>query len=207
MGRQKLIQADAADFLHKVPTHSSTLFYSGFDFGLGYQSQFAERIQMRYYGQFSPTFFYSEFDKDEFEYGIKKKSKAFRWRTEYESTFFLQPREEGGLEFGGQIFSGQQPVPVKLVPRTWDSIHDLETFPVYGSLLGAGLVSRLFNASRRVQLEAFAGYYGGYFGAGAGFDLYFLRLEAGTFGLEQTSGYQVRESRIEYASIGLHYEW
>ncbi len=207
LGRQKLLQGSASDFFNTVPTQDSTLFYTGFDGGIGYVSQFSDYLRFTYWAQISPTFFYTEYDDRNYEYGVRQRDDRWRWRTEHESIISFQPPSEGGFELGGQIFTGQQPTPVKLTPRTWDSVHDMKFVSTFGSVLGLGPVARGFNASRNFLIEVYGGFYGGYFGAGAGLNLYWARLEVGSFGLEQTSGYRVRESRIQYAKVGVGHEW
>lgn len=208
IGRQKIVQGAVIDFVNKTPIRDATFYYFGLNLELGYTSQFSDYMRFHYKALFLPTFFYAPLDDPQFaNYGVKNKSTQLRWRTEFEQSYAFQAPTEGGFEMGWQTFGGQQPTPVRVLPRVWDSIHDLKFFPSIGSLLGLGGVARVYNGTREWGLTALGGYYGGYFGGGASLQAYWFNLEAGTYGYEQTSQFQVRESRVQYASLGFHYEW
>lgn len=207
IGRQKIVEGEAIDFLVETPVKESTLYYVGADLGLGYKSQFSDYMRLSYKGLILPTYFYSQFDEAKYSYGVKKGIGTLRWRTEIEQTYSFQAPKEGGFEIGGQLFGGQQPTPVRILPRVWDSIHKIEVFPDYGTLVGFGGVLRAFTGSRKFLFSTYGGFYGGYFGAGANLNVYGVTLEAGRFSYEQTSKYRLRESRILYASLGYNHEW
>lgn len=207
MGRQKLVEGEAVDFLVETPIVESTLFYLGADFELGYQSQFNENFRFIYRAMFLPTFFYSEFDDTKYTYGVKESVTTYRWRTEFEQTYSFQPPKQAGGEIGAQLIGGQQPTPVRVLPRVWDSVHNLKFFPDYGTLVGIGAVGRIYSGDRNYGLNAYGGFYGGYFGGGVSINIYGVSLEGGSFGFEQTSQYHLRESRVLYASLGFNHEW
>ncbi|MEK6579067.1 MAG: hypothetical protein AABZ55_07550, partial [Bdellovibrionota bacterium] len=102
--------------------------------------------------------------------------------------------------------AGPQPLPVRVLPRTWDSIHEVKPFPVIGASLGAGSTIRAFTNERKFILELTGGFYGGYFGAGAEARFKKLGIAAGTWGIERSSGFKISQSRIEYLSLEIHYE-
>ncbi len=208
IGEQKIVQGEAIDFADDDPPISnSAIFFFAFDLGIGYHSQFSEQMRIKYQALFLPTLFHSTSKDASSTYGTTKGSSRLRWRTEFEQTFALQPIHEGGAEIGVQIFGGQQPTPVRILPRVWDSVHRLEFTPDLGSLIGIGPVIRAYTASREYDFEVYFGQYGGYKGVGASANISFLRLEAGTFGFEQSSQYRLRESRVRYASLGFHHAW
>lgn len=207
IGRQKLVEGEAVEFLIHTPIKESTLFYLGADLELGYKSQFSENIRFTYKGMLLPTYFYSEFDDPKYVYGVKNSSTTFRWRTEFEQTYAFQPPKEGGAEIGAQLIGGQQPTPVRILPRVWDSIHQIDAFPSYGTLFGIGGVGRIYTNSRNFGLNGYGGYYGGYFGGGASLNIYGFSVEGGSFGYEQTSKFNLRESRVLYASLGFNHVW
>jgi hypothetical protein len=205
IGRQKLVEGKALDFVDKTPIKDSTFYYIGADLQLGYLSQMSDRMRFTYKGSFLPTYFYSHFDDPSFSYGVKKGLTTLRWKTEFEQAYAFQPVKEGGMEVAGQVIGGQQPLPVNVLPRAWDSVHQIKAFPDFGSIFGIGAAWRLYNASRKVKLSLNGGFYGGYFGYGGRFDAYGFTLEAGSYGLEQTSQFQLKESRITYGSLGYSY--
>jgi len=207
MGRQKIVEGEAIDFLVETPIKESTLFYLGADLELGYVSQFNDNIRFAYKGMILPTLFYSEFDDPKYAYGVQKGVTTLRWRTEFEQTYSFQPPTEGGGEIGAQLIGGQQPTPVRVLPRVWDSIHKIEFFPDYSTLIGIGAVARLYSSGRNFGFNAYGGYYGGYLGGGASMNVYGVSLEAGSFGFEQTSQFKLRESRVLYASLGFNHAW
>lgn len=207
LGRQKLTEGDAFDFISETPTQDSTIFYNGFDLELGYVSQFSERSHTKYRGFLLPTFYYSEFDNADYSYGVKKNKSNIRWRTEFEKSFAFQDLSQGGWELGTHVIGGQQPTPVRILPRVWDSLHGLKFMPSLASLIGAGLSTRFFNSSRSFKLGLSGGFYGGYFGYGANISFHYFNLEAGSYGFEQTANFRTRESRVNYAHLGVFYDW
>ena len=146
IGRQKIAEGDALDFVDGASIRESTLFYTGLNLELGYQTQFSDYVRFSYKGILLPTIFYSEFDEPSYSYGIKKQITTVRWRTEFEQTYAFQPTRQGGFEIGAQLFGGQQPTPVKILPRIWDSIHQIKFLPDFGTLVGVGGVGRVFTA-------------------------------------------------------------
>jgi hypothetical protein len=208
VGRQKVVEGAVSDFAPVVPIKESTIYYWGPNMELGYQSQFSDFMKFRYRALFLPTFFYSPFnDKENYTIGIQKQLTTLRWRTEVEYTYAFQPVHEGGFEVGAQLLGGQQPTPLRPLPRVWDAIHKIKFFPDYGTLVGVGGVARAYTSGRKFILSGFGGFYGGYFGAGGMLNFYGLYLEGGTFGFEQTERYQFKQTRMIYGSLGYTYAW
>jgi hypothetical protein len=204
-GRQRLIDGSVADFLLGDPEIKSSIFYFGLDAGIAWKNMVSPHLRFRNRWTASPTYFYSAFKDPAYEFRVDSGKLYFRWKTETEIAA-LWSGWAGG-EVGVQALAGQQPVPVDLTPRIWDAVHRIEAFPSFGSAVGLGSFFRVHSRDRKFRLEGMAGFYGGYVGGALSLNLYFLKLEAGTFGLEQTAGFQVRESRVNYVSGGIHHVW
>ena len=204
-GQQKLVQGSAVDFFDDVPIETSMIFFSGFDLEGSYRNRLGEALVSTTRLGFYPTFFHSDSSESGYQLRIRQNSVFARWRLENEWDAVFDPSSRPIGAVGFQLISGQQPTPTLFLPRTWDSIHDLQFLPSFGQLVGVGTVLRL-NFADEVQLQAFGGFYGGYFGAGGRLSIYAVTLFAGTYGLEQTSGYRIEESRIQYAGLSAKFD-
>ncbi len=205
VGRQTLIEGPISDFLQEAPEERAMLYYYGIDAGLGGTRMVSPHLRFKYKAQVRPTYFYSAFTDPSYEFRVASGKLLTRWRTESEFSALWSGALKG--EVGLHALAGQQPIPFPIMPRIWDAVHKIEVFPSLGSSVGAGTFFRIFSPSKRWYLEAMGGFYGGYLGAALNLRLYFLELQAGSFGLEQTPGFRVRESRIQYISGRIFYAW
>ena len=204
-GHQRLIDGSVSDFILGDPEIKSSLFYYGFDLAAAWKNMVSPHLRFRNRITINPTFFYSAFKDPTYEFRIDSGHLYVRWKTE--SEFAALWSGWAGGEIGVQALAGQQPLPVDLIPRVWDAVHQIETFPSFASSIGLGTFFRLHSRSRAYSLQAMGGFYGGYLGGALSLKLGMVKFEAGTFGLEQTPGFQVRESRVNYLSGGIHHVW
>ncbi|HVJ64329.1 MAG TPA: hypothetical protein VM901_03650 [Bdellovibrionota bacterium] len=207
IGKQRVIRGEVTSYLSEAEEDSSSLFYQGFDAGLEFQSIWGDGLRFRSGYFFMPTYFYSQSDDTANIYEINDSRWSLRWRTQFEFTARTSDFGQGAVELGGQVISGPQPIPMPVLPRLWDGVHDIDPAPAFGSLVGVGGVGRLVSGSRNYSLETFGGFYGGYWGAGAGLRLHVFHIRAGTFGVEQSSNYQLYETRVNFVDGGFAYAW
>lgn len=207
IGKQELIRGEVTSYLSEAIESESTLFYQGFDLGVEFQSLWSDHLRFRSSYYFLPTYFYSQAKDDEHLFEISDGKWRLRWRTQFEVTTRTSSFGSGALELGTQAIGGPQPIPMAVLPRIWDGIHEIDPTPSAGALIGLGGVARVVSQSRRYSLEAFGGFYGGYWGAGAALQIGWLHLRGGTFGVEQSSNYQLRETRLNFIDGGLSYVW
>jgi hypothetical protein len=202
VGKETLIEGSAVDLLGNFAPNDSALFYTGLDLDLGYRNQFSEFLKQRYSISLSPTLFHSDFSNSDSQYAIQSDQINLRWRETNEWSIKLDSKFEPDIELGVLTIMGQQPTPITFLPRTWDAVHDLDAWPSAGQLIGLGTRIHLYDSSGHFGLLIDSGFYGGYLGASSILHVYGVQLAAGTFGLEETSGYRIAESRIEFLSIG-----
>jgi hypothetical protein len=207
LGEQKTVSGSAIDFFSSVPIQSSVLFYSGLNFTIGRQQHYDNNVRTFSLLTFRPNYFHANFSQYSSDLQTTNDLFTFRWKLAFEWTVSLDSPMKAGAEAGVQTIGGPQPIPKDILPRTWDEIHQVKPFPVFGSTVGLGGVVRLFSDQRKYMLELLGGYYGGYFGAGAEARLWKFVLAAGTWGVEQTTNYRMAESRIEYLSLGFRHDF
>ncbi len=200
-GEQKLVQGSALEFLDHVPARQSALFYAGVDAEVGGRMEFSDALSARNRLILQPTFFHSDSSDSGYEYKIRRNSLYLRWRFENQWQALFGETQAAGGAVGLYLLSGQQPIPDRVLPRTWDSIHDINTFPAFGQLIGVGTQVRFHFSDPRYFFRLDGGFYGGYFGGGAHLGLSSVGIFAGTYGLEQTPGYRLQESRIKYVGL------
>ena len=201
IGEARLVNGLASEFTPKIPLRKAALFYSGLTIGPGYQNRISDSIQTRHEFTWQPTWFHSDYTHSASAFAIEKNHWTHRWKllNEWSVDFVSDGIEE--IRFSLHTTLGQQPIPVALLPRIWDQIHSVEPFPSIASLAGLGSSIRFSSHDQILALQLTGGFYGGYFGAGARADLYRFSLTGGTWGVEQTTGYRISESRFKYLSL------
>jgi len=204
-GRQRLLDSSLTELLLDSSEIKSTVFFYGIDLGLEWKTMVTPNMRFASRYSYLPTYFHSAFKDPNYEFRVESGKFFHRWRSE--SDFAVLWR--GGLagEFGVQAIFGQQPTPTLLTPRVWDAIHSIEAFPSFGSSIGMGSFIRIYGSSRKYAFDISGGFYGGYVGGSANLKLNHFHIQAGTYGLEQTAGFQVRETRLNYISGGIRYAW
>jgi len=205
-GYQDLVQGTALDFIRGVTTDTSMVFIWGVDLEAGYKAKLGENSHDRFLARLSPTFFLTNHTAAVSQNKIEENEFTFRWRMENEWALDVIKSDIGAVEAGVLGITGQNPIPASfLLPRTWDAVHHLGAWPSAGQLLGFGTMAGLHTNDRKASLRVDGGFYGGYFGAGAILNIVGFQAFAGTWGIEQTAGFQLVESRIEYAGMGYSY--
>jgi hypothetical protein len=207
LGEQKTVAGTATDFFSNVPIRNSVLFISGLTLSLGRQQHYDNNVRTFSLLTFKPNYFHSNYSQYSSDLQTSRDLFTFRWKMAFEWTVSIDSPTKAGAEAGIQTLAGPQPIPKDILPRTWDNIHEVKPFPVFGSTVGLGGVVRAFTNQREYLLELLGGYYGGYFGAGAEARIWKFILSAGTWGLEQTTHYRMAESRIEYLSLGFRHDF
>lgn len=204
MGEQTLIEGPASDFFGGVPETRSMLFYWGFDLGVGYQFWIHDTLRSRQKLLVKPTFFHSSLTGTSYQFAIQENQQTLRWRWETEWAMSLRNPLGLGTEVSVLTITGQQPIPIPLIPRTWDSIQQIETFPSLASLIGLG--SRIRLVTDDFSMDLTGGFFGGYLGGELSATWGGVRFSIGSWGLERTSAFQMRESRIHYITLGGSFE-
>jgi hypothetical protein len=201
-GQETFVQGSAIDLQGNFADNESTLFYTGLDLDLGFKNYYNPDLKEYYRLTLQPTLFHSDFSSSAAQYKIDSDQLTIRWREENEWTLVLDPPVLPQVEIGVLAILGQQPTPITFLPRTWDFVHELNTWPSAGQLVGLGTRFRLADEAGHISLTLDGGFYGGYFGASAGLQIYGVHLTTGTYGLEQSSGYRIDESRIAFVLLG-----
>jgi hypothetical protein len=201
-GTQSVVQGSALSLIGELRPTTSALFYTGLDLDLGYRSRFNPWIGGRYRVSIAPTFFHADYSSSGTQYRIESSQFIFRWREENEWTLTLDTPYVPEIDLGILAIFGAQPTPLQFLPRTWDAVHDLRPWPAAGQLVGFGGRGHIYHPDGILGLQFDGGFYGGYLGASAAFHLYWFQIAAGTYGVEQTSGFRVDESRIGFVSVG-----
>lgn len=207
IGQQKLIKGEVTAHLSDAIEKESALYFHGFDLGLEFQSLWSDHLRFRSGYFFMPTYFYSQSRDEDFVYQIGEGRWSHRWRAQFEVTTRTADFSSGALEIGGQVINGPQPIPMAVLPRIWDGVHEVDPNPAIGALVGLGGVVRVVSQSRLYSFEGFGGFYGGYWGAGLATRLSWFHLRVGTFGVEQSSNYRLRETRLNFVDGGFAYAW
>lgn len=207
IGKQNVIRGEVTSYLADARQAESMLYYQGFDLGFEYQSLWSDQLRFRSGYFFLPTYFYSHNADPAYLYQIDSGRWSLRWRTQFEVTTRTADFDSGALEVGAQVIAGPQPIPMAILPRIWDGVHDVDPTPAFGAALGLGGVARLVSQSRLYSLEAFGGFYGGYWGTGVAAKVWMFHLRGGTFGVEQSANYRLRETRVNFIDGGFSYVW
>jgi hypothetical protein len=207
IGKQNIIKGEVTSYLSEASEEKSNLYYQGFDVGFEFQSLWSDNLRFRSGYFFLPTYFYSQSSDQNTIYQIDEGRWSLRWRTQFETTIRTADFDSGALEVGGQIIAGPQPIPMPILPRIWDGVHKVNPKPAFGSAVGFGGLLRLVSQSRRYSLEGFGGFYGGYWGTGLAAKAGVLHIRGGTFGVEQSSNYQLRQTRVNFIDGGFSYAW
>lgn len=201
-GQQTLVEGSLADLVDDFVPSRVFVFYTGLDAHLGYRNRYSESLRSSYRISLQPTFFHSDYSASGSRYPLQSDQVTLRWREQSEWELTVDTGYEPLLDLGIQAIFGQQPLPQPLLPRAWDGIHALSAWPAFGQLVGLGAKAHAYLSSEDFGACVYAGFYGGYPGAGALVHLFAIQLSAGTYGIEQRSGYRIDDSRINYVSIG-----
>jgi hypothetical protein len=201
IGQESLLQGSAVDLVGQSPNQSA-LFYTGLDFDLGFKNHLSDVLKERYLITLAPTLFHSDFSDSGEQYQIASDQLNVRWREENEWDLTFDTPFKPLLDFGVLALFGQQPTPIQFLPRTWDAIHNLDAWPSAGQLVGLGTRAHFYDSEGHFGLFLDGGFYGGYFGGSAALYIYGIELAAGTYGLEESAGYRIEESRIRFVSLG-----
>jgi hypothetical protein len=201
-GRQTLIDESAISMLSDFAPNSATLFYTGLDAHVGFRSRMSPLLESEYRLELHPTIYHSDFSDSPSQYKLESDRTTLRWRQKNEWTLTLDSDYDPTFDIGLHTLLGQQPIPITFLPRTWDGVHDLSAWPSFGQLVGLGSKFRVYHSESGIGASVFGGFYGGYLGASAVVNIYHFEASVGTYGLEQSSGFRLSESRLEFIAIG-----
>lgn len=202
LGQEALVQGSAVDLVGQFEPNKSAVFYTGLDFDLGFKNHLSDVLKESYRLSATPTLFHSDFSDSSSQFKIASDQLSFRWREQNEWSVTLETPFKPLLDFGVLSIFGQQPTPIQFLPRTWDAVHNLDAWPSAGQLVGLGTRAHLYDSEGHFGLFLDGGFYGGYFGGSAALYIYGIELAAGTYGLEESSGYRIEESRVRFISLG-----
>lgn len=205
-GQWNRIDALAIEFYPKAPIQKTGVFYLGGDLSLGYQTRVHPNLSQRSQAGLEPTWFTLDSTHAADSYDLQKDQWVWRWRFENEWNLEPLPHNMPGFGLGLMAITGQQPIPKQFLPRTWDAVHEVQADPAVGQLLGLGAALIFDSGSDAPSGRIDGGFFGGYWGAGASVHINAFFIGAGTWGLEQSSGYRIRESRIRFLQAGISHE-
>ncbi len=119
---------------------------------------------------------------------------GFRWKWQNALHYRM-----GAHQLTLQNIRGPQPLPVEILPLSWDYEHKIRPWTRLAKLLGAGLAWE-FPALSAARLSLMAGYYGGAPGAGLRLSDRKLGLTLGTWGIDpaEETSLRVWQGLLEY---------
>ncbi len=201
IGSHESLDALALDLFPIAPIRRSTLFFWGGEFTIALKQSLGSTLRVNSWASLRPTVFHANSSASN-DYDIQSTRLHVRWRTHSEWTLSWSDQTESSV----LLISGQQPVPSFLLPRAWDAVHRLSFNPSVAQLIGLATALTWKNGlyTRFVRLEG--GFFGGYWGAQLHARLGSAQAHVGTLGFEQSSGYRISESRVQYATLGVCFE-
>lgn len=201
IGSHESLDALAIDLFPIAPVKKSTLFYWGGTLAIALDQELGETLRVRSSATLLPTVFHANASASN-DFDIQTTRLHVRWRTRSEWTLNWSPE----TETSALVIGGQQPVPHAILPRAWDAVHRLSFDPSLAQLVGLGAAFTWRNgaATRFIRLDG--GFFGGYWGAQAHARWESVEARLGTLGFEQSTGYRISESRVQYATLGVSFE-
>ena len=192
-GKERSVHALAVDLYPEVPYEDAFIFFWGADVGASNSQVLSPLIKIDYRAELPPTYFY-----------VEKAENHIRWRWKTLSEATIRPFTDGTpvFEIAAHAILGQQPTPMHLLPRTWDTIHELEFAPSLGQLFGLGSALILRSDDRNYSARIDGGLYGGYLGTSLRGRISNFTLQVSTFGYEQSAGFRLDASRIRTLEVG-----
>mgnify|MGYP001608603397 CR=1 FL=1 len=202
-GSRESIDAPVTALLGSDPIDRGLFVYTGPEFKFGANVDVFGIARWRSRMALRPTLYgvrsYDEGLAPELGY----QSWAIRWRSMTEVLFKIETIPSGMSEIGLVTLMGQQPLPVDVLPRVWDSVHHLKPFPDWRQLAGLGLVFRNSQERHHFSLRVTGGIFGGYPGGGLEFSLRDGFGSIGYWGVEMSDGYQLIGHSFGAATVGL----
>jgi hypothetical protein len=123
-----------------------------------------------------------------------------RWKS-YSYVEIGNPDAGHSLIFKPHLVFGPQPLPVDLLPRSWDLIHRESMPGDFSAWVGGGVDLGVF-VSGKDGFKATAGYYGGFWGGQFSLEFGSLSIKVGTWGLSLGPGFQAEAERLWSGSLG-----
>lgn len=201
MGMEKRIDAVSTDLIENLPIHSGRITLVGFDLGASRSTPLSPDYTLESRASIQDTFFSSTVAPSDLSTTTGGSSSYVRWKfkndIDHPVDGILLDKDSIRLE----TIAGPQPLPVDILPVTWDYAHNLNSLPELGAMVGAGLAwDSLWG--RDSELTARAGFYGGYPGGSVSLQSRAFVGSLQSWGIEGSSAYQTLGQRIWVASVG-----
>lgn len=208
-------RADGAssDFLQNFPMRSEAVQLFGLDLslkkkailegwlGTGFTAQYQGSM---FISNLAPTWFANRWKLYSYIEAGQQSSRGEQAGSAWD--MFHEPSMKDS--FGLHAVAGPQPLPIDILPRSWDYIHEPSFFPDLRAMLGAGLHVKVPLTKKEdpyhrksPHLKFVGGFYGGYWGGGLLLDSKYMQFHLGTWGVGASSTYQWMSQRIGLGSI------
>lgn len=105
---------------------------------------------------------------------------------------------------GFHAIASPQPLPIDLLPRTWEYVHDVYPFPELAATLGAGASLR-FTPNKEFSISGLAGYYAGFPGGTLEFAYQGTKLRLSSFELTASTDFQGLSQRLWMGTLELRF--
>ena len=201
-GREKRIDAVSTDLIDKLPLRTGAVKYYGFDFDLN-RSFLWRSYTFTLSGQTHETIFETTTPTPQSGAGsIDTAMVKHRWQARARLNNSVDLPYFDKLSIGFEALAGPQPLPVPVLPRSWDYAHDMYAIPELGAMFGWGsCATALFPGEKSV--DAYFGFYGGYIGVGIEAKLKKMTLSLGSWGIENSAAYHALGERLWTATVGI----
>jgi hypothetical protein len=193
MGTEKRIDAVSTDLIQSIPTQTGRLTYFGFDFQMKRNFEIDRACEINSLGSVTESTFESAISGDQSTY--------VRWRLKNDLRMKLVPIITDKDDLIIETIAGPQPLPVEILPRTFDYVNQLDPLPELGAMVGAGLAWES-QWKKTSNFIARVGFYGGYVGGGVSLATGILRFSVQNYEVEASTAYQTLGQRIWITSLG-----
>jgi len=186
---ESYINLVSTDLLDHPLSQRNRIYTVGFDLDFQRTVNVADNANLNMALQSHNTFYNTSINID---WNGVSTTQAFTNRWKVESAYLWRVDT---TEFGPEIIAGQQPVPIDMLPRVWDYVHQIDFLPEAQTLL-AGEMKLVHHFSGNKDLTTEGGFYGGYVGGDVSYSNQSLVLTASSFGIETSSFYQALGERF-----------
>lgn len=202
-GKETRIQGFVTDFLETTPKRTGEFSFYGADLELENISYWNKKFYQWNSALYRPTWYLPTLGGNTYLFADPDRTKTARTKirsaTVYQTSWMgLAPKE-----FGPELVLGPQPLPVEIMPRIWEYVHQIYPWPEYGAMVGVGMLARW--GSRDFQLITRAGLYAGYLGAFLGLKYGLLAFDLGSASIEESAAYKTRAQRCWLANLSLKF--
>lgn len=202
-GNETRIQGFVTDFLQATPRRRGHFSLYGMDLEAEHAYKWSDNARQLQTVLFRPTWYRSLITENEFILGDRyPRFSTYRYKLKSQLAF----RSESSYlphEYGPEFIFGPQPLPVEMLPRIWEYVHQIYAWPELGTMLGASLVGRWwFN---QFQVIARGGVYAGYWGSFLSFKWKESSFDISYAGIEESAAYRTRGQRLWLAKLGIRF--